>query len=145
MSPKSLNPVEQNERLQTITEVLVEALPPGWMNASIEYRSMGRYVEYAAGIRVDGGPMQLWEPPDVWVPFTDLRWGMYLHDKGTWNSARYDLEHPDRYSIRYNRDEPKWSVGPSAQAYEEELRFFPRAPENIPDWFRQQHAQAVSK
>lgn len=132
-----LTPAEQDERLQTITRLLIEALPPDWRKAAIVLRSVGRHVEYAASIRVGDGPMELWEPPgEVWTPFVDLRWGMYLQDEGTWNSARFDLDHPDRYSIRYDRGEPRWVTPPPREEVENEQKFFPRTEENTPDWLR---------
>jgi hypothetical protein len=135
--PKRLIPAEQEERLQAITAALLKALPPDWRKTVICFRSVGKYIEVDTGMRIGAGPMRLWEAPEsIWRPFVELRWGMHVPDRGTWHSAKYVLEHPDHYTIHYDRGEPDWVTPPSAQAYRDELRFFARPRENVPDWFQ---------
>lgn len=136
MAPKKLNPVEQEERLQAATTALLDVLPPDWSKVIVDFRSVGKYTEADVGLRVGEGPMRAWNVPDeLWRLFVELRWGMHIPDRGTWYSARFELEPPNRYAIRYDRGEPNWVTPPAAQAYQDELRFFPRPQENVPDWF----------
>lgn len=136
MAPKRLNPVEQNERLQAVTTGLIDVLPPDWRKVIIAFRSVGKHIEVDVGLRVGDGPVELWNTPEeIWRLFVELRWGMHIPDRGTWYSARYELGHPDRYSIQYDRGRPDWVTPPPSQAYQDELRFFSRSQENVPDWF----------
>ncbi|SHG51248.1 TNT domain-containing protein [Streptoalloteichus hindustanus] len=142
--PRPLNPVDQDHLLQQTTVQLVHTLPPGWEEVEIDYRAAGRYVEMPVTVHFVTGATQSWNPPpEVAQRFAELRAGMYRPGRGTWFSARFQLNHPDRYSIQYNRtDEPGWhGQTPPPAAFVDELRFFPRDEENTPDWLRQRAGQ----
>ena len=134
-----LNPIEQNELLQELTTLLVPALPEGWGQLVIEYRLLGRHVAGAVGVRNAGGPLVAWEPPtEAWRFLSRLRTGMYQPGVGTWFSARFTIDPPDQFSISYNwQNEPEWGASPPPpEAYQEELRRFPRGENNIPAWLQ---------
>ncbi|MCP2261552.1 Protein of unknown function (DUF4237) [Streptoalloteichus tenebrarius] len=142
--PRPLNPVDQDQLLQQTTVQLVHTLPPGWEEVEIDYRAAGRYVEMPVTVHFVTGATQSWNPPpEVGQRFAELRAGMYRPGRGTWFSARFQLNHPDRYSIQYNRtDEPSWhGQPPPPAAFVDELRFFPRDEENTPEWLRQRAGQ----
>ncbi|PRY43691.1 TNT domain-containing protein [Umezawaea tangerina] len=135
--PKPLNPTEQDALVKQIGLTLMRAAPEGWQHVVADYRATGRYFELSAEVRMADGSAQGWAPPqEVPALFARLRAGMHREGRGSWSNARYQLDHPASYNLDFDRTEPKWQTPPPPQAYVDEMRFFPRADENIPDWLR---------
>ncbi|HEX6341449.1 TNT domain-containing protein [Umezawaea sp.] len=135
--PKPLNPTEQDALVKQIGLTLMRAAPEGWQNVVADYRATGRYFELAAEVRSADGSSQGWVPPqEVAALFSRLRAGMHREGRGSWSNARYQLDQPASYNLDFDRTEPKWQTPPPPQAYVDEMRFFPRADENVPEWLR---------
>jgi hypothetical protein len=135
--PKPLNPTEQDALVKQIGLTLMRAAPEEWRQVVAEYRATGRYFELAAELKLADGSVHGWAPPqDVAALFARLRAGMHREGRGSWSNARYQLDHPSSYNLDFDRAEPKWQTAPPQQAYVDEMRFFPRTEENIPDWLR---------
>ncbi|MBB5954983.1 hypothetical protein FHS29_001553 [Saccharothrix tamanrassetensis] len=135
--PKPLNPTEQDALVKQIGLTLMRAAPEDWRHVTAEYRATGRYFELAAEVRSADGTMRVWSPPqEVAGLFSRLRAGMYREGRGSWSNARYQLDHPSSYNLDFDRAEPVWQTPPPPQAYVDEMRFFPRADENVPEWLR---------
>jgi hypothetical protein len=134
--PQSLNQAEQQQVIQEIGRVILRMLPPGWVEANIEYRAVGAHRELVAQlIAPNGTVVPVAAPSEVWELFGRLRAGMYQPDRGTWLSAVYRLQRPSSYSVDFNGDyEPVWDTVPTPADLAEELRLFPRTPENVPQW-----------
>nr|WP_308258209.1 glycohydrolase toxin TNT-related protein [Saccharothrix obliqua] len=140
--PKPLNPTEQDALVKQIGLSLMRAAPEDWRHVTAEYRATGRYFELSAEVRAADGTMRAWSPPqDVAGLFARLRAGMYREGRGSWSNARYQLDHPSSYNLDFDRAEPVWQTPPPPQAYVDEMRFFPRTDENVPDWLRRRLAQ----
>ncbi|TWP44909.1 DUF4237 domain-containing protein [Lentzea tibetensis] len=135
--PKPLNPTEQDALVKQIGLTLMRAAPEDWRQVVAEYRATGRYFELAAELKLADGSVHGWAPPqDVAALFARLRAGMHREGRGSWSNARYQLDHPSSYNLDFDRAEPKWQTPPPQQAYVDEMRFFPRVEENVPDWLR---------
>ncbi|MEO6090491.1 MAG: hypothetical protein ABIQ18_46060, partial [Umezawaea sp.] len=135
--PKPLNPTEQDALVKQIGLTLMRAAPEGWQHVVADYRATGRYFELSAEVRSADGGAQAWTPPqEVAALFSRLRAGMHREGRGSWSNARYQLDQPASYNLDFDRTEPKWQTPPPPQAYVDEMRFFPRAEENVPDWLR---------
>ncbi|MCS7483896.1 glycohydrolase toxin TNT-related protein [Umezawaea endophytica] len=135
--PKPLNPTEQDALVKQIGLTLMRAAPEGWQNVVADYRATGRYFELSAEVRSADGSAQAWAPPqEVAGLFSRLRAGMHREGRGSWSNARYQLDQPASYNLDFDRTEPKWQTPPPPQAYVDEMRFFPRAEENVPEWLR---------
>jgi hypothetical protein len=135
--PKPLNPTEQDALVKQIGLTLMRAAPEGWHHVTAEYRATGRYFELSAEVRSEDGSARGWAPPqDVATLFARLRAGMHREGRGSWSNARYQLDQPSSYNLDFDRAEPKWQTPPPQQAYYDEMRFFPRSEENVPDWLR---------
>lgn len=134
--PGALDEAGQQQLIQQIGRVIVQSLPPGWHEASVEYRAVGSHGELAAQLVAPNGTLvPLSAPTDVAPMFDQLRHGMHQQDRGTWISALYRLQRPSSYSVDFNGDyEPSWRTPPSDEEFAEELRRFPRAAENTPAW-----------
>ncbi|MBY8847886.1 hypothetical protein K7G98_04015 [Saccharothrix sp. MB29] len=134
---KPLNPTEQDALVKQIGLTLMRAAPEEWRHVTAEYRATGRYFELAAEVRSVDGAVRAWSPPpDVAQLFSRLRAGMYREGRGSWSNARYQLDHPSSYNLDFDRAEPSWQTPPPPQAYLDEMRFFPRTDDNVPDWLR---------
>jgi hypothetical protein len=131
-----LNPEQQDALLQDIVVVLSHSLPPGWQACLAEHRALGGYAETTLRIeRLNGPPTDVDFPPALPELFGRLRAGMGQPGVGAWFTARLQLDFPARYQVAYDIDgQPAWSSPPPADAYDEELRRFPRDPEHTPDW-----------
>ncbi|MFI9007332.1 TNT domain-containing protein [Actinosynnema sp. NPDC053489] len=139
---KPLNPTEQDALVKQIGLTLMRAAPEEWRHVTAEYRATGRYFELAAEARTADGGVRAWSPPqEVAGLFSRLRAGMYRDGRGSWSNARYQLDHPSSYNLDFDRAEPNWTTPPPPQAYLDEMRFFPRTDENVPDWLRRRLQQ----
>lgn len=127
---------EQQQLIQEIGRIILRALPPGWHEASIEYRAVGTHSEIAAQLTAPNGTVVPLAPPaDTVELFAQLRDSMYEPDRGTWISALYRLQRPSSYSVDFNGDyEPAWHTAPPPGVFADELRRYPRAGINIPAW-----------
>ncbi|SEP91529.1 Protein of unknown function [Lentzea xinjiangensis] len=135
--PKPLNPTEQDALVKQIGLTLMRAAPEDWRSVVAQYRATGRYFELEAEMRLQDGTSHSWAPPqDVASLFARLRAGMHREGRGSWTNARYQLDHPSSYNLDFDRAEPSWQTPPPQQAYFDEMRFFPRAEENVPEWLR---------
>ncbi|QFZ23370.1 TNT domain-containing protein [Saccharothrix syringae] len=140
---KPLNPTEQDALVKQIGLTLMRAAPEEWRHVTAEYRATGRYSELSAEVRSADGALRAWSPPqEVAALFARLRAGMYREGRGSWSNARYQLDHPSSYNLDFDRNEPSWQTPPPPQAYLDEMRFFPRTDENVPDWLRRKLQQA---
>ena len=133
--PTPLNPVEQDALVKQIGLALMKAAPQDWEQVRAYYRAAGRYFELSAEVTDQDGQSRAWTPPaDTASLFARLRAGMYREGRGTWFNARYQLERPSSYNLDFDRDEPQWQNPPPPMAYTDEMRFFPRTDENVPEW-----------
>ncbi|MCI2417567.1 hypothetical protein MOQ72_09030 [Saccharopolyspora sp. K220] len=134
--PGSLDEAAQQQLIQEIGRTIVRALPPGWQEATVEYRELGTHHELVAQlIAPNGTAIPLAVPAGVGELFVRLRHGMYQPDRGTWVSALYRLQRPGSYTVDFNGDfEPNWRTAPPPEASAEELRRFPRPAAVTPDW-----------
>ncbi|WP_051712941.1 hypothetical protein [Spirillospora albida] len=144
-----LSPEQQNALLEDITLVLVHTLPAAWQESVIVHRAVGSHSETLGQVRKISGPglPSLWTPPPAVAElFARLRSGMHEEGLGTWFSAKFRLTFPFTYQIEYNRaDEPTWAAPPPAEAYADELRLHPRAPEHIPSWLQKPHGHQQAR
>ena len=134
--PTQLNPNEQDTLVKQIGMALLRAMPPEWRQVRTSYRAIGRYSEIVGEVRIAGdSTAQQWSvPPEIGALFTQLRSGMYREGRGTWFNAHYQLDHPSRYNLDYDREEPRWQVPPPPAAFGDELRIYPRTEEHVPEW-----------
>lgn len=133
--PTPLNPVEQDALVKQIGLALMKAAPQDWEQVRAYYRAAGRYFELSAEVTDQDGQSRAWTAPaDIASLFARLRAGMYREGRGTWFNARYQLDRPSSYNLDFDRDEPQWQNPPPLMAYTDEMRFFPRTDDNVPEW-----------
>ncbi|WP_346139316.1 hypothetical protein, partial [Saccharopolyspora erythraea] len=137
--PTAISPEEQEQAARRIGVLLLQAAPEDWQEITVEYRATGEYHDLLGEVTTPDGTARSWEPPEeLRGIFEQLRDGMYRPDVGTWLSALYVVERPSSYRIDINFDsEPRWQRPLPRAAYADELRRYPRAEENVPDWLRE--------
>lgn len=129
---------EQDQLTRQVGRALLGVAGDGWTQVRAEYRSVGRHLEVDVLVSgPDGTPRSVRPPMEVIDGLGRLRQGMYRPGRGTWLSALYVLDPPSSFSAEFEPDvEPRWRRLPPQIGFADELRFFPRADEHIPDWLR---------
>jgi hypothetical protein len=130
---------EQDQLTRQVGRALLAVAGADWQQVRAEYRSAGRHVEVDVFVKGPDGVERPARPPQEVVDgLGRLRQGMYRPGRGTWLSALYVLDPPSAFSAEFEPDvEPRWRRVPPPIGFADELRFFPRADEHIPDWLRQ--------
>ena len=134
-----MDQAEQERLTRQVGRALLTVAGQDWKQVRAEYRAAGRHVEVDVFVSgPDGQPRPVRPPQEVVEGLGRLRQGMYRPGRGTWLSALYLLDPPSTFSAEFEPDiEPRWRRMPPPIGFVDELRFFPRAEEHIPDWFRQ--------
>lgn len=137
-APGGLEPAEQERLTKQLGRALVKAAGEGWQRVWAQYRSVGKHVEADFVVTGSDGqqrPVRLPEP--AIELFAQLRGDMYRPERGTWLSATYTVEPSGGYAVDFEPDaEPAWRRVPPPIGFQDELRWFPRAEEAVPEWFR---------
>lgn len=133
-----MDQAEQDRLTRQVGRALLTIAPPSWSRIRAEYRSVGRHVEVDVYVTGPDGQTYPGRPPAELVDgLGALHQGMYVPGRGTWLSAVYELEPPSSFSAEFEPDiEPLWRRLPPPIGFQDELRFFPRADEHIPEWLR---------
>lgn len=130
---------EQDQLTRQVGRALLTVAGVDWQQVRAEYRSAGRHIEVDVVVKgPDGAERQVRPPQEVVDGLGRLRQGMYRPGRGTWLSALYVLDPPSAYSAEFEPDvEPHWRRLPPPIGFADELRFFPREDEHLPEWLRQ--------
>jgi len=130
---------EQDQLTRQVGRALLTVAGADWQQVRAEYRSAGRHIEVDVIVKGPDGVERPMRPPQEVVDgLGRLRQGMYRPGRGTWLSALYVLDPPSAFSAEFEPDvEPRWRRVPPPIGFADELRFFPRGDEHIPDWLRQ--------
>jgi hypothetical protein len=137
--PGPLRPEQQQELVRQIGAVLTAQVPPGWQQLRVEYRAAGRHIEADLLVTApDGVPRTLPPHPEAVRLLGALRSGMYQPGRGTWLGVIlvFDPAQPPEVDFVRPDLEPPFRRQPPPIGFQDELRFFPRAEEQIPGWLR---------
>lgn len=131
------------ELVNRVTTAVEREAPDGWrrivlsMWATVAVTQTEFAVTMADGSRPDISPRS----PDT--ELAELRSAMYVPDRGTWFSARFELNVGREPEARFNfDDDPQWFPDVPSWVFSRDLAAFPRADEHIPDWLRQRLDEA---
>jgi hypothetical protein len=130
---------EQDQLTRQVGRALLTVAGADWQQVRAEYRSAGRHIEVDVIVKgPDAVERPVRPPQEVVDGLGRLRQGMYRPGRGTWLSALYVLDPPSAFSAEFEPDvEPRWRRVPPPIGFADELRFFPRGDEHIPEWLRQ--------
>lgn len=134
--PSPLTQADQEKLIQQIGVALLRVVPVEWQRILIEYRAAGKHIEMSAEVLAADGTTLNWAAPRECAQlFGRLRSGMFEEDRGTWQRSRYLIKQPSSYAIGFDyEEEPRWQNPPPPIAFVDELRFFPRPEDKIPEW-----------
>ncbi len=137
--PVPLNAEQQHQLLLQIAQSIASVASPGWRQVRADYRAMGRHVEVDVVVTGSDGTPVLVSPPGQVMPLLgSLRSAAYRRGRGTWFGMSIVVAPSGPLEVEYLTDaEPYWRRDPPVQAYRDELEFFPRDAEFLPDWLRQ--------
>lgn len=133
-----LNHAQQQEILKKVGEAILKEAPEGWeriiynRESVIDHSSSLTIIEFS-----DGSSVREWPPVMVGVELDDLRAGMYAQGKGTWFSLEYIITRPGNFKVYYNYDEDPNIAFPTPWGFTNDLKYFPRDEQHIPDWLHE--------
>jgi hypothetical protein len=148
--PTPMPPEAQGELLQEVGGHLIAVAPEGWIELRYWLAMTATFSSDRLTARLEDGETIYLDPPDPpQERLRELRAGMYEPRKGTWFSAEYAIVRPGRYSVDFDYDNepdfgavPLLNFKPTATIYADDLKWFPRDDEHIPDWLRQKINEA---
>ncbi|SIO90317.1 hypothetical protein [Nocardiopsis sp. JB363] len=144
-SPQDATPpmLRQQQTVEEIARALVEIMPEDWQNVIYLTRQVGGFTfeDLIAG-STDGTIREFVPPEPVRVLATELKDLGEKPGAGTWFEARISVEAAGRFRVEYEYDEVAVPNGLAPLAYAQEMRRYPRTPEEIPGWMRTHLEQA---
>lgn len=133
-----LDHAQQQEILKEVGAKILAEAPEGWERIVYTRSSV---IDHASSLIViefeNGTSVREWPPVSLGLLFDDLRAGMYQDGKGTWFSLRYVITRPGRFKVDYNYDDEPRIAFPTAWGFTNDLKYFPRDEEYMPDWLHE--------
>ncbi|GGM59082.1 hypothetical protein GCM10012275_32760 [Longimycelium tulufanense] len=122
--------------LRRLVEVAGQEAPPEWEELDLVSRRVGRLgSDLVTATRRGGVPVQFRPSPACGELLDRLREITYRPDVGAWFTARVAVSRGADPKVELDRDhEPDWQSPVGPDAYREDFRRFPRAPEHVPAW-----------
>lgn len=142
-----MSPIEQQEILREIGEEILREHPRKGDRVVYERMEVAGYGSSLLLAEHEGGDSEQLDSIISLLAMCDrLRYGMYQEDKGTWFSMKYIITRPSRYTVEFNYDDrPPYQFAPDSILYAEDLKQFPRSPENIPGWLQEELRKAEAE
>lgn len=133
-----MGPEDEQDLLVHIGNQILHEAPEGWsrliyrVHTVIEHGTSELIVEFE-----DGVSRREFPPSGLSLTTDKLRAGMYREGNGTWFSMEYVITRPGKFNVTYNYDEDPKITFPTAFGFTNDLKYFPRDEEHIPDWLRE--------
>ena len=142
-----LDPAEQYELLHDVGIELLGVAPEGWHEITFKVSSLITGSENDMLVHFENGEVERRRfPHTVISKFVELRTGMYQEGKGTWFSMVYKIVRPGKFTTEFNYDNlAPYELLPDPKSFATDLNYFPRDPENIPDWLQQKLREAETE
>ncbi|MGW9556842.1 hypothetical protein ACWGSK_20275 [Nocardiopsis sp. NPDC055551] len=144
-SPQGATPpmIRQQQTVEEIARGLVEIMPEDWQNVVYLTRRVGGFTyEDLVAVSTDGTVREFVPPEPVRVSATRLKDLGEKPGAGTWFEARISVEVSGRFRAEYEYDEVALPHGLAPLAYAQEMRRYPRVPQETPGWMRAHLEQA---
>lgn len=141
----TIAPDEQNAILQKIGILILDEVGDDWEEISVKYSALSTTSTTRTIIRgADGETRKGDIPVEASSLFNELRTGMHEDGKGTWYTAEYTITKPGRFSVDFDYDsEPEFAFEVDPRTYYEDVEYFPRSFENLPEWLREKLPEAL--
>jgi hypothetical protein len=133
-----LSPEEQQGILVRIGKCILDEAPEGWKRLTYRFQTVIEHGTSELIVEFEDGTTRRKSPPSgIGLIKDKLRAGMYQEGKGTWFSFEYVITPPGRFNVTYNYDEDPGITFPTAFGFTNDLVYFPRDEDYIPDWLRE--------
>ncbi|PDP84545.1 hypothetical protein CQJ94_28180 [Glycomyces fuscus] len=133
-----LNRSQQQKILKEFGESVLREAPREWVSITYDRESVIDHSSSLMVVEIENGDIiRSSAPSHTGTLLADLRAGMYKDGKGTWFSMKYVITRPGRFKVRYNYDDDPNIAFPTAWGFTNDLKYFPRDEEHIPDWLRE--------
>ncbi|GIG29851.1 hypothetical protein [Cellulomonas marina] len=111
-----------------VVRSFLEASPPGWVTAELEYLRLGKTAELRANLTCpDGEVLRVATPRATSAAFRALRGAVARPGEGTWFTAGCRIDGDGRASFRFDDDgEPAFASEVSVDDALEEMAAHPR-------------------
>ncbi|WP_034267789.1 TNT domain-containing protein [Haloechinothrix halophila] len=140
-APADASEADQRRLLRRIGRILRELRPADGGTTAARFRQVGGYAELEVRGVADDVAHSLAAPPLLGQLFSELRALMYQPNLGTWFQGTMTVTPDDNFTFDYDASsQPRWRRAPdedgrdAAQAFELELRRFPRDTRHVPPW-----------
>ncbi|GAA1464851.1 hypothetical protein NE857_04200 [Nocardiopsis exhalans] len=135
-----LDPIQQQETIHEIVRTLINSRSSSWREINFEVKSLSALTGISNWVTREGSEADREDfPHSVNQEVIKLRRGMYRYGTGTWFSMRIHILPPARFKVDFNYDEkPSYLFDPPPEEFAEDIKKFPRSPENIPAWLREE-------
>lgn len=130
----------QQEVLGEMGLDLVDSCPSGWGEMTYKFSHLHMLGTSERMVTFGNGEISRESHPHgVTRKAKKLRWGMYREGVGTWFSMSMHIIQPGRFKVHFNYDEEPggYMLPPDPREFIEDLKLFPRSPENIPMWLQE--------
>lgn len=121
---------------EVIARDLKEQAPAGWTEVRVAATSVDGFMQFSALGYVPGEEPDVMWPDVATIETASLHKAMYEPGKGTWFSMECTVEPSGEYHFTFNYNQPA-TFGdrePTDESWINDLRRYPRAWDNIPDW-----------
>lgn len=141
----TISPERQNELLQKIGILILDEVGDDWQEISVRYSALSTTATTRTTITGGDGEARKGDVPlEASSLFHKLRTEMHEDDKGTWYIADYTITRPGRFSADFDYEsEPQFAFEVDPRTYYEDLEYFPRPFELVPEWLRAKLPEAL--
>ncbi|PWV48552.1 hypothetical protein [Nocardiopsis sp. L17-MgMaSL7] len=143
----NMDAIQQQEILKEIGGLILGDHPEKGEHLVYEMMKVAGYGSARLTAEYENGESERISPPAAVIGMANrLRAGMYQEGKGTWFSMKYVITRPSSYTVEFNYDDrPTYQFAPEPDLYVEDLKRFPRDPENIPEWLQEELRKAEAE
>lgn len=143
----NLDALQEQEILREIGGTILGEHPDKGNRLVYERMEVAGYGSDRLTVEYENGESERISAPMAILSMGDrLRAGMYKEGKGTWFSMKYVITRPSSYTVEFNYDDrPTYQFAPEPDLYVEDLKRFPRDPENIPEWLQEELRKAEAE
>ncbi|WP_160051654.1 immunity protein YezG family protein [Nocardiopsis sp. FR26] len=141
----TISPERQNEILQRIGILILDEAGDDWQEITVRYSCLSTTSTTRTIITTKNGETRRGDIPlKASTLFYELRREMHEDEKGTWYIADYKITRPGSFSVDFDYEsEPQFAFEVDPRTYYEDLEYFPRPFETVPEWMQGKLVRAL--
>ncbi|MFD3686936.1 hypothetical protein ACFWTE_19200 [Nocardiopsis sp. NPDC058631] len=146
IAPGDMSPEEMMDTVQEIGDRTIESVWGEWSEIVVDYKGLVGLSSSRVSVRRPEGGTQ-WDLllPEVGRLLGRLRTGMYQPGKGTWFTARLTIQESREIGVHFDHQNlPEFDVDPDPRSFHQDMQYFPRSADHLPDWLLDRLSAAQS-